>query len=72
MLNVLRKQAQSTLIQGMVLMIAVVFIFWGVGSNMNNNRNAAATVNGVEIPYQDYQRAYETGLELQNLNCAWL
>ena len=63
MLNVLRKQAQSTLIQGMVLMIAVVFIFWGVGSNLNNNRNAVATVNGVEISYRDYQRSYDSAVE---------
>lgn len=59
MLNILRKRAQSTVIQAMVLLIAVVFVFWGVGSNLNNNRNAVAVVNGEEIPYQTYQKAYE-------------
>ncbi|PID71873.1 MAG: hypothetical protein CSB34_05055 [Desulfobulbus propionicus] len=59
MLNILRKQAQSFVIQAMVVLIAVVFIFWGVGSNLNNNRNAAATVNDVEIPFQDFQQSYE-------------
>ena len=63
MLNVLRKQAQSTLIQGLVLVIAIVFIFWGVGANMNNNRNSVATVNGAEISYQQYQRAYDQAVE---------
>jgi peptidyl-prolyl cis-trans isomerase D len=63
MLNVLRKQAQSTLIQGLVLVIAIVFIFWGVGANMNNNRNSAATVNGEEISFQQYQRAYDRTVE---------
>jgi len=63
MLNMLRKRAQSTLIQAMVLLIAVVFIFWGVGTNLNNNRNAVATVNGDEIPVQDYQRAYDRAVE---------
>ncbi|MCF6186004.1 MAG: SurA N-terminal domain-containing protein [Desulfobulbaceae bacterium] len=63
MLNILRKKAQSTLIQAMVLLIAVVFIFWGVGTNLNNNRNAVATVNGEEIPVQDYQRAYDRAVE---------
>jgi len=63
MLNILRKRAQSTAIQVMVLLIAVVFIFWGVGSNLNNNRNAVATVNGVEISVQDYQRAYDRAVE---------
>lgn len=59
MLNILRSKAQSTLIQAMVLVIALVFIFWGVGSNLNNNRTAAAMVNDVEIPYQEYRRAYD-------------
>ena len=63
MLNILRKQAQSTLIQALVVIIAIVFIFWGVGTNMNNNRNAAATVNDQEISFQDYQRAYERTVE---------
>ncbi len=63
MLNVLRKQAQSTLIQGLVLVIAIVFIFWGVGSNLNNNRTAIALVNDVEISYQDFQRAYDRAVE---------
>jgi peptidyl-prolyl cis-trans isomerase D len=63
MLNVLRKQAQSTLIQGLVLVIAIVFIFWGVGSNLNNNRTAIALVNSVEISYQEFQRAYDRAVE---------
>ena len=63
MLSILRKQAQSTLIQGLVLVIAIVFIFWGVGANMNNNRNSAATVNGKEISFQDFQRAYDRTVE---------
>ena len=63
MLNILRKRAQSTLIQGMVLLIAVVFIFWGVGTNLNNNRNSVAVVNGEEVSVQDYQRAYDRAVE---------
>ena len=63
MLNILRKQAQSPIIQILVLMIAVVFVFWGVGANLGNKRNALATVNGNEIPYEDYQRAYDTAID---------
>ncbi|RUM39109.1 MAG: hypothetical protein DSY58_01065 [Desulfobulbus sp.] len=63
MLNVFRKKAQSTLIQGLVLMIAVVFVFWGVGSNMNKNRNSVATVNGEEISLKDFQRSYDRAVE---------
>lgn len=63
MLNILRKRAQSTVIQGMVLLIAVVFIFWGVGTNLRGNRSAVATVNGEEITVQEYQRAYDRMVE---------
>ncbi len=63
MLNVFRKKAQSTLIQAMVVMIAVVFVFWGVGSSMNKNRNSVATVNGEEISYKDFQRSYERAVD---------
>ena len=63
MLSILRKKAQSTVIQGLVLLIAVVFVFWGVGSNLNNNRNSIAVVNGKEISIQEYQRAYDRAVE---------
>lgn len=63
MLNILRKKAQSTLIQAVVLIIAIVFVFWGVGTNIGNRRNLLATVNGEEIPYQDFQRSYDNAVE---------
>ncbi len=63
MLNVLRKRAQSTLIQILVLIIALVFIFWGVGTNLGTKRNALATVNGYEIPYDDYRRTYDNTVD---------
>lgn len=59
MLQILRKKAQSTFIQIIVVIIALVFIFWGVGTNLNNNRQAALTVNGEEITFQQYQQAYD-------------
>jgi len=63
MLNILRKKAQSTLIQALVLIIAIVFVFWGVGANLGTKRNALATVNGNEIPVEDFQRLYETTID---------
>jgi len=63
MLNMLRKKAQSTLIQAVVLIIAIVFIFWGVGANLGSKRSAMATVNGEEIPYQNFQRSYDSAVE---------
>lgn len=63
MLNILRKNAQSIVIQVIVVVIAVVFVFWGVGSNLKNSSNAAAVVNGVEITFGTFQRAYERTVE---------
>lgn len=63
MLNILRKRAQSTVIQAVVLIIAIVFVFWGVGTNIGNRRNMLATVNGEEIAYQDFQRNYDNAVE---------
>lgn len=59
MLQILRKKAQSTFIQIIVVIIALVFIFWGVGTNMSGDRQAALTVNGDEISFQEFQQAYD-------------
>ena len=63
MLNILRKQAQSPLIQALVLVIVVVFIFWGFGGNRNNGRTPVATVNKTGISYQEYAQAYNQAAE---------
>jgi len=59
MLELIRKRSQSIFIQIVVLLIAIVFIFWGVGTRMMNKRSAIAVVNGVEISIQDYRDSYE-------------
>lgn len=59
MLQILRKKAQSTFIQIIVVIIALVFIFWGVGSNLSGDRQAALVVNGEEVSFQDFQQAYD-------------
>ena len=63
MLNILRKNAQSVVVQAIVVIIAIVFIFWGVGTNLKDNPNALAVVNGKEIPYRDFQQSYERAIE---------
>ncbi|MCL1980482.1 MAG: SurA N-terminal domain-containing protein [Proteobacteria bacterium] len=63
MLNILRKNAQSVVVQALVVIIALVFIFWGGGSKMKDNPNALAVVNGKEIPYRDFQQSYERTVE---------
>lgn len=59
MLQILRKKAQSPLIQIIVVIIALVFIFWGVGTNMGNSKQSAIIVNGEEITFQQYGQAYD-------------
>jgi peptidyl-prolyl cis-trans isomerase D len=59
MLDLLRRQAQSKFIQATIIIIILVFIFWGVGTNQGNGTNAVAQVNGESIPYSDYQKEYD-------------
>ena len=59
MLQILRKKAQSTFIQIIVVIIALVFIFWGVGAKLKGDREAALVVNGESITFQQFQQAYD-------------
>ena len=59
MLALLRRKSQSKFIQATIVVIILVFIFWGVGANQGNGRNDIATVNGQSIPLQDYQKEYD-------------
>ncbi|MDD2464195.1 MAG: SurA N-terminal domain-containing protein [Desulfobulbus sp.] len=63
MLNIIRKNAQSLVIQAVVVIIAIVFIFWGVGSKLKNSSNAMAVVNGKEIGYVEFKQSYERAVE---------
>ena len=63
MLNFLRKNAQSVIIQVIVVVIAIVFVFWGVGAKLKDNPNAIAVVNGKEVAYRDFQQSYERAVE---------
>ncbi|MBW2472138.1 MAG: SurA N-terminal domain-containing protein [Deltaproteobacteria bacterium] len=58
MLDLLRKKAQSPFIQGTILIIALVFIFWGVGG-YKGSPNSVAQVNDEVITYEEFQKAYE-------------
>lgn len=63
MLDLMRKKAQSPYLQGTVLVIILVFVFWGVGNNQGSGPNSVATVNGVGISYQEYQKTYNQTLD---------
>ena len=63
MLGLFRRKAQSPTLQFTILIIILVFIFWGVGKNDNNTaKNAIATVNAEAITYRDYQKQYDQTL----------
>jgi peptidyl-prolyl cis-trans isomerase D len=59
MLDLLRRKAQSTVIQVIIVAIILVFVFWGVGGQQGAGVNSVATVNDVPISYVDFQRAYD-------------
>jgi peptidyl-prolyl cis-trans isomerase D len=63
MLEFIRRNAQSLFVQLIVVIIAIVFIFWGVGSNLGDNPNVLAVVNGKEIPYRAFQQKYDQTVE---------
>src|SRR3990167_8454061 len=58
MLELMRRKAQSIYIQGTILIIVLVFVFWGVNTSQKGGPDAVATVNGQSISSQQYQRAY--------------
>jgi len=59
MLQILRNKAQSTIMQAVVVIIALVFIFWGVGTQLMNRNRSAITINDDEISFPQFQKAYE-------------
>jgi peptidyl-prolyl cis-trans isomerase D len=59
MLDFLRKKAQSPYLQATVVIIILVFVFWGVGSNQSGSRDVVATVNDQTISIREYQQAYD-------------
>ena len=58
MLDLMRRKAQSTYIQATILIIVLVFVFWGVGKSQKGGPDAIATVNGQKISSQQYQQTY--------------
>jgi len=60
MLGLFRRKAQSPTIQATIVIIILVFIFWGVGrQDTGKSLNAVATVNGESITLKDYQKQYD-------------
>ncbi len=63
MLNLMRKKAGSWMIKVILALIVVVFMFWGVGSFRERRATVVASVDGIPIVYNEYNRAYNDLLE---------
>ena len=60
MLRILREQATSWMLRGILILVAVTFISWGGYSLIRGEKGTyAAKVNGTLIGMKDYQDAYE-------------
>lgn len=59
MLNIMRKHAGSWLIKVILVVIVVVFVFWGVGSYRSRQETRIAVVNGEVIGLEAYRNAYQ-------------
>ncbi len=63
MLDLMRKNAGSWIIKGLLGIIVVVFVFWGVGSFRAQRGNRVALVNGEVITGHEHQEAYNNLVE---------
>lgn len=63
MLDLLRRKAKSPYMQAILLVIILVFVFWGVNTSQNARQAVVATVNGESIPYEDFDRAYNSAVD---------
>ena len=64
MLRVLRENAQSWMLRGILILVAVTFITWGGYSLIRDRaKTYAATVNGITIDWKDYENAYQNQLK---------
>lgn len=63
MLDIIRKHAGSWLVKFILGAIAIVFIFWGIGSFRSERLSVAAKVNGDTILARTYRSAYSNAVE---------
>ena len=63
MLSLMRRKAKSWFIKLALGIVAVVFIFWGVGSYSTQDANRVALVNGQVITLTEYNQVYRNLLE---------
>lgn len=68
MLGILRKNSQSFVTKVIILLIAVVFVFWGGSANFGKSSRSAATVNGKDISLALFSREYDNALKFLQKN----
>ncbi|HMK64825.1 MAG TPA: SurA N-terminal domain-containing protein [Thermodesulfobacteriota bacterium] len=59
----MRKHAQSWLIKVALFLVAIVFVFWGVGSFRSDKASRIAQVNGKSISVNEYQQTFRQTLD---------
>ncbi|MEA1934901.1 MAG: SurA N-terminal domain-containing protein [Thermodesulfobacteriota bacterium] len=63
MLDFLRRKVKSPYMQAILLIIILVFVFWGTNIDKGGRQTVVATVNGESIPYEDFDRAYNNAID---------
>ncbi len=64
MLNLLRKHARSWIIKFLLLLIVIVFIFWGGFTYHDRDRDTVAKVDDHVITVGEFNRAYDQLIEM--------
>ena len=63
MLDFLRRKAQSPALQVTILVIIVVFVFWGTNMGSGSRRDSVAMVNDEAISFGDFNQEYSRSLD---------
>ncbi|MDT8446270.1 MAG: SurA N-terminal domain-containing protein [bacterium] len=63
MLSLIRNNVQSFFIKAIVVMVAVVMLFFGISSYQDQGVNTLADVGDIEVKYEQYSRAYDQATE---------
>ena len=63
MLQAIRNKKNSTVIQIIVGIIVLVFVFWGFGADLLSNNQTPLTINGQDISIIQYNEAYNKASE---------
>ncbi|MBA4394331.1 MAG: hypothetical protein C0407_12340, partial [Desulfobacca sp.] len=63
MLNIMRRHAQSWIIKVTLFLVAIVFVFWGVGSYRSEKASQVAQVNTTSISLPEFQKAHQQTID---------